>query len=124
MKNPITPDEVLEHLHQQFPQLIIENTLYGYVTGIDENTVYACITLDDEEEYDAQLHKHIFPKEDLAENIYFFIVVGKINHKEFTHVNYFYWTQEQLDKAKEQAEDLYELLELKSKIKPGRLLEE
>lgn len=112
MNRPNTKEEVIQHLFQQFPTLKIDVQVSGYIIEIDNDIVYARITTEDDEEYDCELHKNIFPQEDLAENIYFFMVLGTINHKEFTHINYFYWTQEQIDKAKEQAEDLYHLLQV------------
>lgn len=111
MKRFNTVEEVINDLHQQFPQLIIDVKISGYVIDIVEDVVYARIMLENKEEYDCELEKHIFPQQELAPNIYFFILSGTINDKKFTHVNYFYWTQEQLDISKEQAKDLYTLLE-------------
>lgn len=120
MTTPNTEEEVLQQLMQQFPQLIIEKKLSGYVIELEQYIVHARVTLDNEE-YDCEFDKHIFPQEDLAPNICFFMVLGKINNKQFTHINYFYYTQDMLETAQRQAQDLYCLLELKSKIKPGRL---
>lgn len=103
---PNTKEEIKSYLFRQFPHLIIKEEFNGHVLNMEDNIVYARVYTDNNEEYDCELDKHLFPLKDLKDNISFYLIIGSIKGEEFSHINYFYWTQEQIDSAKIRAEEL------------------
>lgn len=107
---PNTKEEIKDYLFCQFPHLIIEEEFNGHVLNMEDNTVYARVYTEKDEEYDCEFNKNLFPQKDLKDNISFYLILGSVNGQTFTHINYFYWTQEQIDSAKIRAEELASIL--------------
>lgn len=102
--------QIIEQLKNDYPQLLIKEVYDGSVLEISENSVLTRIYVSDGEEYECEFRKHIFPSDGLSENVIFLLVIGDLHQKDFIHVNYFFWTQEEIDEAKRQAEDLIKFL--------------
>lgn len=103
---PNTKEEIQHYLFTQFPSLKIKQEFYGHVLSIEDDVVCARIQSEKGEEYDCEFEKHIFPKKDLSEGISFYLIIGSVKEQLFSHVNYFYWTQQQIDEIKLRANEL------------------
>lgn len=106
MNNLTKKQQVLEQLKNDYPQLQIKEVYDGHVIEILDNIVFARIYDENQEEYECEFKKHIFPTNGLSDNVIFLLVLGDLNKKPFIHVNYFFWTQEEIEKIKISASEL------------------
>lgn len=107
---PNTREEIKSYLFCQFPHLIIEQEFNGHVLNMEDDIVYARVYTEKDEEYDCEFNKNLFPQKDLKDNISFYLILGSVNGESFTHINYFYWIQEQIDVSKLRANELASIL--------------
>lgn len=112
MNNLTKKQQILENLKNDYHELIIQEVYDGHVIEIFENTVLTKIYNENGDEYECEFKKHIFPKDGFSDNVIFLLVLGDLNEKPFIHVNYFFWTQEEIDKSKKEAEELIKHLKL------------
>lgn len=110
MNNLTKKQQVLENLKNEYPKLIINEVYDGHVIEILDNTVLARIYDENCEEYDCEFKKHIFPEDGFSDNVIFLLILGDLNKKPFIHVNYFFWTQEEIEASKKEAEELIKIL--------------
>lgn len=105
----LTPKEQIVHdLLAQFPHLTITDKLSGHVIDVDleNNTAYTRLIDSKGQEYEAELDINIFPQEDFSVSIAFYLILGEIKGQEFVHVNYFYWTPEEIEESKKRAKEM------------------
>lgn len=103
---PNEKETIINQLMEQFPNLIINEQYTGHVLNIDNEIVYVRISTANEEEYECEIDTKHFPSENLADGVIFLLILGEINKQEFTHINYFYWSQEDIDNIEKEAKKL------------------
>lgn len=108
--NNIEDSEIVK-FKEQYPLVEIQQVYSGYISDITDNCYSVYLTdCTGTEDLTAEMYKEKFPQKDLQLGTIFYWFLGIDNTKEgFAQIQLSnaVWTQEMIDKAKEEGEKLY-----------------
>lgn len=104
-------NKIMLDYKDDYKDLKIDLVYYGYITDIEDDIYHVNLeSLHDSEELTAELFKTSFPSPDLSLGTIFFWFIGENDKGEGDSkivMSKYTWTQEMIDKAHKEAEELY-----------------
>lgn len=104
-------NKVMVDYKDDYQGIKVDLVYYGYIVGIEHDIYHVMLeSLNDSEELSAELFKTSFPQTNLSLGTIFFWFIGENDKGEGDSkivMSKYKWTQEMIDKAHKEAEELY-----------------
>lgn len=104
-------NKVMVDYKDDYKGIKVDLVYYGYIVGIEHDIYHVILeSLNDSEELSAELFKKSFPTPNLSLGTIFFWFIGENSKGEGDSkivMSRYKWTQEMIDKAHKEADELY-----------------